>query len=173
MNVVLVGFMASGKTSIGKRLAQRLGYAFLDTDHYIENQIGCSISDIFALQGEEYFRNLESKLAERLRQLHNSVIATGGGMIVGKGNLERLRAAGTVVFIKASMEDILQRLERDTRRPKAQQGDQRETLTRMMTERLPIYEQSAIIVETPNKSVNRVCGEIIQRVGEFGKFKDS
>jgi shikimate kinase len=164
MNVVLIGFMASGKTSVGRRLAQRLGYGFLDTDQFIENELGCSIAELFSIQGEAYFRGIESRLAQRLRGLQNTVISTGGGMPITPGNLERLRHAGPVVFIKASLEDILKRLERDTRRPKVQGGDLRGTVTALLAQRLPLYEQADLVVESHGKGVNRVCGEIIRHL---------
>ena len=167
MNLVLIGFMGSGKTAVGKRLAQRLGYGFLDTDHYIESQIGCSISEIFSIQGEEYFRRLEGGLADRLNRLHNMVVSTGGGLPVTTGNMEKLRAAGAVVFLKASHEDILRRLSRDNRRPIVRGEDLEETVTRLLSERLPVYEQADLVVETQDKGINRVCGEIIHWIGNF------
>ncbi len=165
MNVVLIGFMASGKTTVGRRLAQRLGYGFIDSDQFIEGELGCTIAQVFSIQGEDYFRALESRIAERLKGLQNTVISTGGGMPVTPGNLQRLRAAGIVVFIKASPEDIIARLERDTRRPMLKGGELRETVQRLLGERLPIYEQAHLVVESHGKSVNRVCGEIIRHMG--------
>lgn len=170
MNVVLIGFMGSGKTVVGRRLAQRLGYTFVDTDQFIEGELGCTIADVFSIQGEAYFRALESRLAGRLRHLQNAVVSTGGGMPITPGNLERLRQAGAVVFLKASREDILKRLERDTRRPVLKQGEP-ETLDqrveRLLSERLPIYGQADVVVETHGKGVNRVCGEIIRHVARL------
>jgi shikimate kinase len=171
MNLILIGFMASGTTSVGRRLAQRLAYGFIDTDQFIESEIGCTISEIFSIQGEAYFRELETRLAHRLPKLENTVIATGGGMIITPGNHERLREAGTIIFLKARKEDIMERLERDTRRPKAREGDDLETtVSNLMAERLPVYEQADIVIESGGKSVNRVCGEIIR---ELSKIKAS
>jgi len=165
MNVILIGFMASGKTAVGKRLAQRLGYGFLDTDHFIESELGCTVADIFSIEGESYFRELESRLAGRLAALNNTVIATGGGLPTTPGNLERLRRAGLVLFLKADTEDILRRLERDTRRPKVKEGDRRETVTRLLADRLPLYEEADVVISTGGKSINRVCAEILQALG--------
>jgi shikimate kinase len=168
MNVVLIGFMASGKTSVGRRLSRRLGYRFVDTDHFIEEELGSTISELFATKGEPYFRDLETRLARRLAKLDNTVVSTGGGLPITPGNLELLKAAGPVVFLKASMDDILQRLERDTRRPKLKEGEGlRETVTRLMEQRLPRYEQADFIVETAQKGMNRVAGEIIRLVSGF------
>jgi shikimate kinase len=167
MNVVLIGFMASGKTSVGRRLARRLGYRFVDTDHFIEQELGCTIAEVFAGKGETYFRELESRLARRLALLENTVISTGGGFAIPPGNLEHLKRAGPVIFLKASLEDILQRLERDTRRPKLKEGELRETATRLLEQRLPRYAQADFTVETALKGMNRVAGEIIRLVAGF------
>ncbi|MDH4246904.1 MAG: shikimate kinase [Deltaproteobacteria bacterium] len=164
MNVVMVGFMGSGKTAIGRRLAQRLGYRFLDTDHYIESELGRTINDIFAQEGEAYFRQLETALAVRLSRLTNHVISTGGGMVATPGNMELLRQAGTVVFLNADVEEILQRLERDTKRPMLKGHDLRERTTRLLEERMPFYLQSHWVIPTHGKSVNRVAGEIIRKI---------
>jgi len=167
MNVVLIGFMASGKTSIGRRLARRLGYHLLDCDHFIEEQLGCTIAELFERRGEPYFRELETRLARRLPALENTVIATGGGMPIAPGNLDLLRRAGPVVFIKADPEDILKRLERDTRRPKVQGGNVRETALGLLEARLPIYSQADFTVASAGKGLNRTAGEIIRLVAGF------
>ncbi len=135
MNVVLVGFMGSGKTAVGRRIAHRLGYTLLDTDQFIEDQVGCTIAQLFEVQGEAYFRELETRLTAHLHKLDNHVISTGGGMLIAPGNPERLRAAGRTVFLNADPEEIMQRLERDTRRPKLKGGELRETVARLLAER--------------------------------------
>ncbi len=167
MNVALIGFMGSGKTSVGRRLSRRLGYRFVDTDHFIEQELGCTIGEVFASKGEAHFRELETRLARRLALLDNTVISTGGGFAITSGNLELLKQAGPVVFLKAALEDILQRLERDTRRPKLQEGDLRGTVTRLLEQRLPRYAQADFTVETGTKGMNRVAGEIIRLVAGF------
>lgn len=168
MNIVLVGFMGSGKTAVGRRIAQRLGYAFLDTDQWIEQQLGCTIADLFAQKGEAYFRELETRLAGGFCKLDNHVISTGGGMLTSPGNPERLRAAGLTVFLNADPEEILQRLERDTRRPKLKEGELRETVERLLGERMPLYTASQVCVNTKGKSVNRVAGEVIALLATHG-----
>ncbi len=166
MNLILVGMMGSGKTSVGKRLARRLGYRFLDTDHYIEANTGQTIAEMFAEHGEAHFRELEARLAARLHKLDNYVLATGGGFLTPEGNLERVKAAGVTVFLNAMLEDILKRLQHDRRRPKVQGGDLQETITTLFQERLPLYSQSDITVDTRGKTAYRVAGEIIRRIGE-------
>jgi len=170
MNLILVGFMASGKSAVGRRLAHRLGYGFVDTDQVIEEQIGCSIAMIFEQKGEPYFRKLESALAANLSSLHNYIISTGGGMIATPGNLEALKKAGRLVFLNADLEDILERLQRDTNRPKAQGEDLRERMGKLLEARMPYYTQSDYIINTHGKSVNRVAGEVLALLsGKEGK----
>jgi shikimate kinase len=162
MNLVLIGFMASGKTSVGRRVARRLGYRFLDTDHFIETELGCTIANLFETKGEPHFRLLETRLSRRLSALTNTVISTGGGMPAIPGNFDTLRKAGVVVFLNADVGEILQRLERDTRRPKVQGGELREKVLKLHGERLPVYSQADVIVDTKAKSVNRVAGDVIR-----------
>jgi shikimate kinase len=166
MNLVLVGFMASGKSTVGRRIARKLGYCFLDTDQFIEREMGCTIAELFATKGESYFRAIESRLARGLVSLHNTVISTGGGMAISPGNLDALKLAGRVVFLKAAIEDIIKRLERDTRRPKIAGTNLRETVERLYAERMPVYLQCEIVVETASKSLGWVAGEVIRRVAE-------
>ena len=167
MNLVLVGFMASGKPSVGRRVARRLGYHFLDADQFIEIELGVSISEIFEISGEDYFRDVESKLLERLRPLEHHVFSTGGGVLTSAGNLERLKTLGTVVFLKADPEEILQRLSNDSRRPMVKGGDLRETVSTLLDERMPMYLQADVVIETAGKSPNQVAGEVIRRGAAF------
>lgn len=173
MNLVMVGFMGSGKTTVGRRLSKRLGYSFFDTDQFIESEVGCSVPEIFSIQGEAYFRELESRVADHLHRLANTVIATGGGLLTTPGNLDRLRRAGPLIFLKVQYEDLLKRLGRDSRRPKIQGGSLEETVTRLMDERLPVYEQSDLIVETKGKSINRVCGEILRNLANLSRQRET
>lgn len=168
MNLVLVGFMASGKSSIGRRVARRLGFRFTDTDHFIEDEAGTTIPEIFEHEGEAGFRRRESRLLERLHRLDGYVFATGGGIVTPPGNVERLRRLGLVIFLKADPEDILRRLEHDTRRPlMADADDRRERVMRLLAERLPLYEQAHIVIETRGKTPNQVAGEVIRRVSAW------
>ncbi len=169
MNLVLIGFMASGKTSVGRRVARRLGYHYLDTDKFIEGELGCTIAELFQTKGEPHFRDLETRLAHRLAVLTNSVVATGGGMPITPGNMETLRKAGVVVFLKADVNEIIARLERDTRRPKVQGGDLRATVERLYSERMLVYSQADIVIPTGGKSINQVAGDVIREVANFGK----
>lgn len=165
--------MGSGKTAVGRRIAQRLGYAFLDTDHFIEQNFGCSIAELFELKGEPFFREAETRLLEHVPELVNHVVATGGGILAAPGNLEKLRRAGLSIFLNADLEEMLKRLERDTRRPKLREGELRETVESLLAERMPLYAQAEISIDTKGKSVNRVAGELIGFISERIKAHQS
>lgn len=167
MNIVLIGFMASGKTSVGRRVAKRLGFRFMDSDHFIESEQGCTISEIFEKQGEAAFRALETALLHRLRRLDNYVLATGGGIVTTPGSLPLLKEVGAVVFLKADPEDILRRLENDKRRPKVQGGDLRTKVMNLLAGRMPLYEQADLIIETIGKTPNQVAGEVLRLATGF------
>ncbi len=171
MNLVLVGFMASGKTAVGRRIARRLGYGFLDMDQHIEREVGCSISQLFEIEGEAYFRTLETRLLSHLHKLDNYVVSTGGGVLTTEGNLEILRKVGVTAFLNADREEILKRLERDTRRPKLQEGGLEETVARLLDERMPLYTQCDITIDTKGKTANRVAGEIIRGLSRAASEK--
>ncbi|MDH4224592.1 MAG: shikimate kinase [Deltaproteobacteria bacterium] len=167
MNIVLVGFMASGKTSLGRKVAHRLGYRFLDTDHFIEKETGLEISRIFAQQGEAAFRGLETALARNLKGLNNHVISTGGGILTTPGNLEHLQQAGLVLFLNTDPEEIIARLEKDTRRPLAQGGDLRQKVTDMLAARMAQYMAADVVIDTRGKSGQQVAGEVIRVAAKY------
>ena len=110
-NIVLTGFMASGKTVVGKKLAEIIGFDFVDMDDYIEKKTGMTIGKIFKEYGEEYFRELESRTAEELSDRVNTVIACGGGTVLKKGNIDALRKKGIIINLEPTQEVIKQRLE--------------------------------------------------------------
>ena len=169
MNVVMIGFMASGKTSVGRRVAKRLGFCFMDMDQFIEQEQGRTISEIFATEGEPYFRALETGLLRRLTHHDNTVISCGGGVVTTPGNLPLLKQIGAVVFLNADPEDIIRRLEHDTRRPKVQGGDLRQRVTTLLAQRLPLYEQADVAVQTLGKTPNQVAGEVIGKIAGHAK----
>ena len=114
-NIVLMGFMGAGKTTIGKELAKALGYEFIDTDERIEREQGRKISDIFSEDGEEVFRQMETDLLKNLQNSEDKfVLSIGGGMPVREENRSLLRSLGTVVYLKTSKEEILRRVSGDT-----------------------------------------------------------
>lgn len=161
-NIILIGFMGSGKTSVGKQLAKKLKYTFCDTDQIIEKECKMSISNIFATEGEEYFRKLETYTIESLiGKLEASVLSVGGGLPMSEGNPELLRRLGYVVYLKASKETILKRLSGDTTRPLLAGSNASEKVDNLLKVRAPIYEAAAHIqVVTDDKMPEEIIKEI-------------
>lgn len=143
-NIVLIGFMGSGKTTIGHVLEQKYGYSFLDTDAYIEKREGKCISEIFETCGEEYFRKLETLVLQELVQtVQHSVIATGGGMPLRRENQRLLRELGQVVYLKASEEEVWNRVKDSHDRPLLEGEQPRQKIHSLMESRQSLYEQAA------------------------------
>ncbi len=163
-NIILIGYMGAGKTSVGHRLAQHLTYQFKDTDHMIERNVKDTINHIFAIHGEEYFRDLETELLQQLvPNLKNTVLSTGGGLPLRKQNTKLLRELGYVVYLRASKDTILNRLHADTTRPLLQGEDPGKKIEAMLKIREPIYEKAAHkIISTDGLTIT----EIVQKVME-------
>ena len=161
-NIVLIGFMGCGKSTIGKTLADILGLTFHDTDALIEATYEKSIFEMFEEDGEEYFRNAETELLKKLSAEANGlVLATGGGMPMRQGNAELLKQIGTVVFLETKIETILDRLQKDTGRPLADVADKENRLRLLYEMRLPIYRQAAeYCLDTEQKSIQEIVSEI-------------
>lgn len=145
-NIVLVGFMGSGKSTIGRRLAKRLGFQFLDTDHLVVERSGKEIPRIFAEQGEAAFRELETSVLNSLSHLHRCVIATGGGAVVRETNRAIMRQLGFVVGLTAAEEIIFERVSRNNKRPLLHTEDPRGTLSRLLGDRREAYREAAQFV---------------------------
>lgn len=152
--IVLIGFMGAGKTTIGRCLARALGAEFLDTDELIEEDTGKKIAEIFALEGEESFREMETRLLKKLgKRKQPFVLSAGGGMPVRKENRELLRSLGTVVYLEASKETIVKRVSGDCTRPLLQGEDLEKKVTDLMSLRERIYRETAHrIVQTDEKT---------------------
>lgn len=143
-NIVLMGFMGAGKTTVGKCLAKSMNCELIDTDAQIEKEQGRKISDIFTEDGEQAFRDMETELLKRfVNRTDNLVLSIGGGMPVREENRALLRDIGTVVYLKTSKEEIIRRVSGDSKRPLLQGGDLEEKVTSLMNAREHIYIETA------------------------------
>ena len=164
-NVVLTGFMGSGKSSIGRDLSQSLGYPVIDTDALIVEQAGQPIKDLFASEGEEAFRDRETKLLRELvaEKPHKRIISTGGGIIGRQENRSLLRELGYVIWLRVSPEEILQRTSRNTERPLLNNDDPAGTIKRLLEERIPLYKETAhLTIDTDNLTFPEITTGIIE-----------
>jgi len=161
-NIVLTGFMATGKTTVGKLLADQLGYEFVDTDQMIENRCGQTIATIFREKGETAFRILESEVARHLGSREHLVIATGGGMMVNPENVAELQKKGRIYCLVAKPDVILARVsrDRDTQRPLLQTPDPMGRIRRLMAERKSVYE-NFVQLDTSNHSPEDVAALLL------------
>lgn len=143
-DTILIGFMGTGKSTVGKLLAQRQHRLFIDTDDYIEAKEGRSISDIFEQEGEDYFRSLETSILKELKEVtHNAVIATGGGLPLRQENAELLSQMGEVIYLQTSVDTIWERLKGDTKRPLLCTDNPRERIEQLLLERDRKYETAS------------------------------
>ena len=164
--------MTSGKSTVGRHLARKLHYHFLDTDYLIETTLNMSIRKIFAQHGEAFFRKLEGSLLERLPQLQQHVIATGGGMPATPQSIKKLKEAGTVVYLAADLDSLIPRLRRDKRRPllNPQQttAQWQAQLTQLFEKRQPFYTQAHLSIKSLQQDSADVAADIYQVLLENG-----
>jgi shikimate kinase len=159
--IVLTGFMGSGKSEVGRRLARRLGRAFVDTDELIEARAGKSVASIFAEDGEAAFRRFEREAVVEATRRGDAVVALGGGAVLDPDNVAALRAAGIVICLTARPDTILTRVGRGLERPLLAGGDPRATITRLLVERKAAYDAAADwTVDTSDSSVDEVVEDI-------------
>jgi len=171
MNIILTGFMACGKTDIGRALARFLKMKMFDTDEMIQIRENMNISEIFEKKGEEYFRDLESQLAEELGGSDNCVVSTGGGFVLRPENIQKIRKHGWVVHLQCSIDKILERVEGRTDRPLLNVPDKRERIEALLQHRQPFYDNCDISYDTTNTDPARAAEEIIERLGLWKKYK--
>ena len=164
MNILLTGFMGAGKTTVGKKLAKRLGYFFVDTDREIEKGQGCSITEIFKYGGEECFRDLETDILQKLQTKQNLVIATGGGMVLRNENRSLMQSLGTRVYLKVELQELMRRLKKDKKRPLLQKSKPEEHILEMLQQRKSIYEEAECIIDTTDLSPHQMVTEIIRKI---------
>ena len=162
--IVMVGLMGAGKTSIGRRLAQRLGLAFIDADHEIEMAAGCTIEEIFERYGEAAFRDGERKIIQRLLERPPHVLATGGGAFVDPETRARIKAAGISVWLKADLDVLVRRVSRRGNRPLLKGGDPREVLARLMEQRYPIYAEADICIDSLDAPAETTVERVVEAI---------
>lgn len=166
MNIYLIGFMGTGKSTIGHALAQRIGWEFLDLDQMIEEREGRSIPDIFSAEGEVYFREKEATLLAEVAEGDKQVVSTGGGAVIFPSNRERMKATGFVISLHADKETIRDRVARQAGRPLLDPRDFDRRYDMLMKERKRLYEQADLQLDTSSLSVE----EMIERIVQYPSF---
>jgi len=156
--------MGCGKTTIGRKLAVRLGYRFVDTDYQIEKEQNARVKEIFENHGETHFRALETDLLNRLSRVNNTVVATGGGILTTPGNLEIIRDIGISIYLKACVEDIFERISRNTKRPMLQTENPMQTVVTLLEKRQCYYELADHTVNTASLKMGHIVSQIIKEL---------
>ena len=162
-NLALCGFMGTGKSAVGRLVAEQLHFAFLDTDTVIEARAGKSISQIFEEQGETAFREIEQRIVKELSQRDRTVISTGGGLVVNPANLTSLKEHALVVCLWASPETIWLRVKNQNHRPLLEEADPLEKIRRLLAERAPFYKQANVLVNTELRSPREVAQQVLHQ----------
>ena len=176
MNIVLIGFRCTGKTTVGEAMARRLGRCFIDADTYLQEREGKTIAQIFEAGGEPLFRQLEREVIAELAARDGLVLAAGGGAILDEGNVSRLRSSGVVVRLVASLETILSRLaadeKTDAERPRLTvEEDVRREVEALLVSREPFYQRAAeVTIDTEGKTVHAIVSEILQELSDQGRL---
>lgn len=164
----------SGKSTVGRQLSRRLQLPFFDSDHLIEQRLGCSIREYFAREGEAAFRDLEEQVLAELAQGADAVVATGGGAVLREANRNALRAGGKVIYLRSSPEELYRRLRHDTNRPLLQVADPMAKLRTLYAERDPLYRETAHFqIETGRPSVPTLVNMIVMQLELAGLLPPS
>lgn len=166
-SVVLVGIMGAGKSSVGRRLAGRLGVPFVDADTEIEKAAGMTISEIFAKHGEPYFRAGEARVIARLLDGGPQVLATGGGAFMNPETRATVRAKGISIWLRATLDVLSRRIKRRNDRPLLKGADPMETLRRLIDERYPVYAEADLTVESREVPHEAIVDEVIESLRKF------
>ena len=163
--IALIGLPGAGKSSVGRQLALRLQLPFFDSDHVIEQQLGCSIREFFEREGEERFRDVEESVIDQLTQNQKAVLATGGGVVLRSANRQHLRERGQVIYLNSSPDELFRRLRHDVKRPLLQVADPLSRLRDLHALRDPLYRETAhCIFETGRPSVATLVSMIVTQL---------
>src|SRR5262245_53644098 len=165
--VTLVGLMGAGKSCIGKRLAHRLGLAFIDADHEVERAAGCSIAEIFARHGEAYFRDGERRVIARLLDGPVHVLATGGGAFMDPRTRALIQERAISIWLRADLDLLMRRVSRRSDRPLLQVADPRQMLADLMAQRYPVYGEADIAVDSADGPPDVTLERVIDALDEF------
>lgn len=166
-NIVLVGLMGAGKSSVGRRLAQALDLPFTDADNEITKAAGCSIEDIFELYGEAAFRDGERRVIARILDCGPQILATGGGAFIDPSIRARIKEKGISVWLRADIEVLYERTRRRTHRPLLNNDDPRGTLAGLIEQRYPIYAEADVIVDTAEEGPDMTAKQVLDGLRAF------
>jgi shikimate kinase len=169
--IVLVGLMGAGKTSVGRRLAEKLNLPFVDADHEIAMAAGKSIPEIFADHGEDYFREGERRVIARLLEDGAQVLATGGGAYMNSETRERIRDHGISIWLKADLDLLLKRVSKRNDRPLLQQDDPAKVLQSLIDTRYPVYATADVTVESRDVQHGQMVNEVIKAIANWPGLK--
>lgn len=163
--MILIGLPGSGKTTVGRQLARRLQLPFIDSDHEIEQRIGCSIRDFFEREGEDRFRDIEQQVLDELTLGAPCVLSTGGGACLRAANRKNLHERGQVVYLRSTPEDVYRRVKHDRNRPLLLVADPLQRLRDLYTARDPLYREAAhFVIETGRPSVATLVNMIVMQL---------
>jgi shikimate kinase len=165
-NIVLTGFMGTGKTAVSRELARLTGFNQVDVDAEIEKTAGMTITEIFAQFGEPYFRDLETAEIKKVSQGRNLIISTGGGAVLRQENMDALRANGVIICLTATPETIFERTKDNNERPLLQVEDPIKKIKELLSFRKPYYEKADIMIDTEGKTPHEIAEEILARIKE-------
>jgi shikimate kinase len=166
-SIVLVGLMGAGKSTVGRRLAQRLGLPFVDSDAEIETAAGQSIPDIFAEHGEDYFREGEKRVIARLLENGQQVLATGGGAFMNPQTRSNIRAHGISVWLKADLPLLMKRVKRRDDRPLLKADDPEAVMQRLMDARYPVYAEADLTIESRDVAHTVIVADVIRAIAHM------
>lgn len=165
MNLVLIGFMGTGKSTVAAYLSRQYDMEIVEMDELLARQEGMSIPEIFQLHGEPYFRSLETKLLKNLQNCQNKIISCGGGAALREENVKEMKKNGKVILLTASPETILERVKKDTSRPLLKDRKTPEGIASLMAQRQENYLAAAdFVISTDHKSVAKICEEIAEKL---------
>jgi len=166
-SIVLIGLMGAGKTTVGRRLANRLKLPFVDADHEIEQAAGKTIPEIFEEHGEQYFRDGERRVIERLLQDGIKVIATGGGAYMNDDTRDAIARCGISIWLKADFDLLMKRVRRRSNRPLLQTEDPEAVMRNLIEQRYPVYEQADITVQSRDVPHDQIVASCLQTLADW------